>query len=70
MTDGFRFREKGGEWWPWITSTETLEAGTTFMGGGSLFGGGSRKQVQFEWRLTGSIEAPTYLQGSASFSIN
>lgn len=70
LTQGFRFREKGGEWWPWFTNTHKLRAGTNFVGGTSMFGGGRRKQMQFEWRLTGTIEAPTYLKGSASFSIN
>lgn len=70
LTESFRFREKGGRWWPWITMRDTLKAGVTYMGGGSMFGGGSKRPVQFEWRLTGSIEAPTYLRGSASFSIN
>ncbi len=70
LTTSFRFRDKGGRWWPWLTMRDTLEAGATYKSGASLFGGGSKRQVQFEWRLTGSIEAPTYLRGSASFSIN
>lgn len=70
LTQSFRFRSKGGKWWPWITRKSILKPGTTFMGGGSFFGGGSKRPVQFEWRLTGAIEAPTYLRGSAAFSIN
>lgn len=70
LTRSFRFRHKGEKWWPWMTSRFNLKPGSTYMGGGALFGGGSKGQVQFEWRFSGTIEAPTYLRGSAIFSIN
>lgn len=70
LVESFRFRSKGEKWFPWMTFRTRLEPGFNFMGGGSEFGGGSRRPVQFEWKLTGTIEAPTYLRGTAAFSIN
>ena len=70
LVESFRFRFKGDPWWPWMSYKSILKPGGTFMGGGSLFTGGSKRRVQFEWRLTGEIEAPTYLRGTAVFSIN
>lgn len=70
LVQSFRFRSKGGKWWPWMTYRHTLEPGWNFLGGGSLFSGGAKRSMQFEWRLSGTIEAPTYLRGSATLSIN
>jgi hypothetical protein len=70
ITQSFRFREKGEEWWPWMTSRHTFKPGSNGMGGGSAFEGGDKDQVQFEWRWTGRIVAPTFLRGSAILSIN
>jgi hypothetical protein len=70
ITQSFRFREKGEKWWPWMTSRHTLKPGSNGMGGGSFFEGGDKDQVQFEWRWTGRIVAPTFLRGSASLSIS
>jgi hypothetical protein len=70
LVQSFRFRSKGEKWWPWMSYEQRLKPGWSFLSGGSIFGGGSKRPVQFEWRLSGTIEAPTYLRGSATFSIN
>jgi hypothetical protein len=70
MVESFRFRFKGERWWPWLKHRQKLKPGMTSGGSGSLFMGGPNRPVQFEWRLTGTIQAPTYLRGSATFSIN
>lgn len=70
LIESFRFRSKGDKWFPWMTFRTRLKPGFNFMGGGGDFRGGSKRPVQFEWKLTGTIEAPSYLRGSATFSIN
>ena len=70
LVHSFRFRSKGERWFPWITFKTKLRPGFNSAGGGSSFSGGPRRPAQVEWKLTGTITAPTYLRGSAVFSIN
>ncbi|MBA2725679.1 MAG: hypothetical protein H0U53_06795 [Actinobacteria bacterium] len=70
LAESFRFRNKGHRWSGWIMSRTKLRPGSTFFGSGSWFQGGGAVQTHFEWRLTGSIKAPTYLKGSGIFRVN
>ena len=66
----FRFRYRNERWSSWITHRHRLKPGSTYIVGASLFQGWAKRQVEFEFRWTGRILAPTRLHGSASFSIN
>lgn len=66
----FRFREKGERWTQWWTFSYKLKPGRTFMGGATMFFTDRKGQMQFEWRFSGKIKAPTYLRGSATFKVN
>lgn len=70
LAESFRFRRKGHRWSGWIVSRTKLRPGSTALGSASWFEGGSSVQTRFEWRLTGSIKAPTYLEGSGVFRVN
>ena len=70
IEQGFRFRPKGGRWTKWFSHRLRLEPASSSAGGGGFFQGFEKRQIQFEFRWTGRIEAPTYLRGSGTFSIN
>ena len=66
----FRFRNKGELWTQWWTFAYKLKPGRNFLGGATMFFTDQKGQMQFEWRMTGKIKAPTYLRGSATFKVN
>lgn len=67
----FRYRLKGEPWSSWFRDRFTLEPGWNFLGMGSSFMClGDCGRVKFEWRLEGTIMAPTEIDGHAQLRVN
>lgn len=68
LTESFRYRTKGGSWSRWNDQRFVLKPGINRSGGGAGVYSIGGPPMQFQWKLTGKIVAPTILTGSATIT--